>query len=146
MGTRRVYPSGTHRVSTRSRPPGDRIGSMSPKAPRILLVDDEPDLLRVSEKLLRSFAFEVVSTTSPREALRHAAASGPFVALVSDVNMPSLAGPQLFLELERIGLAMPVLYVSGGARLEPLPQGQRWLEKPFSREQLAAELRALGLI
>lgn len=114
-------------------------------SPRMLVVDDDPVVLRVTERLARSLGFEVVATTCPLDARRHVE-SESFDVVVSDVEMPAMRGPDLLSLLERSGYALPALFVSGGAELAPLRRDQRFLAKPFSRQELARELLALGVL
>ena len=71
---------------------------MTSKSKKILVVDDEPDILTLIEEIL--FDYEVVSTTDPLEALEIFKAQN--VALViSDYKMPGLNGFELYEALKR---------------------------------------------
>ncbi len=68
---------------------------MAPALPRILVVDDEAENLRALERTVRG-KFDIVSTTSPNEALKQLQAN-EFAIIVSDQKMPEMAGTE-FLE------------------------------------------------
>jgi CheY-like chemotaxis protein len=111
----------------------------------MLLVDDDATLLHVTERFARALQFDVVATTRPREALQLVLSGESFAVLVSDVEMPSLRGPDLAAQIAGAGHVLPTLFVSGADPFELARSNQRWLAKPFTLQELAAELRALGL-
>jgi signal transduction histidine kinase/CheY-like chemotaxis protein len=61
---------------------------------RILVVDDEPNLVRVCQRFLEKSGFEVIATTDPSQALT-ILASQPLNLLLVDIRMPALDGFQL---------------------------------------------------
>jgi len=63
-----------------------------PSKPRILFVDDEPDLLEAIARSLRSKHFELATASSAVEALEILGKAGPFAAIVSDLRMPGMDG------------------------------------------------------
>ncbi|MBV9506052.1 MAG: response regulator [Acidobacteriia bacterium] len=60
--------------------------------PRVLFVDDEPDLLAGISRNMRSERFDIVTTTSARSALAMLEKGDPFAAIVCDLNMPEMNG------------------------------------------------------
>lgn len=80
----------------------------------MLLVDDEPTLLRVLEINLRAAGFDVRTAASGAEALRSAAAEAPD-AVVLDLGLPDLGGWEVLVRLRDLdGLeATPVVIMSG---------------------------------
>jgi CheY-like chemotaxis protein len=104
----------------------------------VLLVEDEPEVLRVVQTFLAQWQCSVVACANAQAALDAlAAARAPFDLLISDVMLgPGLRGDQLAERLRELHPAMPVLLMSGYAgEMQTLP----WplLRKPFTREQLA---------
>ena len=88
---------------------------VTPRPPiRVLVCDDNPDVLEVLEMHLRSYAdFEVVGVaTTTERALDRAAHSRPDVAIV-DVSMPTMGGAFLTRELIQRGLCAHVVTLSG---------------------------------
>ncbi len=67
--------------------------------PRILLIDDEPAILRAIERQLRRRA-QIVTYADPEEGLR-AALIEPFDLILCDLNMPGLSGTEIAEELAR---------------------------------------------
>jgi CheY-like chemotaxis protein len=120
-------------------------------AETILLVEDEPMVLRLSKTLLESLGYKVLSATSPREALRLAEDQvGKIHLLVTDVVMPEINGRDLAKQLLSRCPNLKCLFVSGysASAMSPhgvLDEGVHFLQKPFSRSDLAAKVReALG--
>src|SRR6476659_7541239 len=64
------------------------------KAPRVVVVDDDPLVLAVTRRLLQRAGYEVIPCDHPRTALREVVHSQPF-ALVADLHMPDLSGADL---------------------------------------------------
>jgi PAS domain S-box-containing protein len=104
----------------------------------VLLIEDEPEVLRVVQAFLAQWQCGVAACTNAEAALDAlAAARTPFDLLISDVMLgPGLRGDQLAQRLRESHPTMPVLLMSGyAAEMQTLP----WplLRKPFTREQLA---------
>lgn len=114
------------------------------RAGRILLVDDEPAILRSLKRLLAGH--EVVMTTDPRQGLslyreQH------FDVVLCDLMMPGLGGIEFLRELERVGPehARRVVMMTGGAFTDPMRESfarltNPCIAKPFRKREL------LGLI
>lgn len=84
---------------------------------KILLVDDEPDILEIATIALElSEEFEVKGCTSGTEALSKAQAFAPDILLL-DYMMPDMSGPQLFEKLRELpSLAnVPVIFLTARA-------------------------------
>jgi PAS domain S-box-containing protein len=116
-------------------------------AETILLAEDEDGVRHVVTQMLREQGYTVLPANGGAEALRIAQShSGPLELLVSDVMMPRMSGPELAERLRGLRPEMRVLFVSGytdgeivrGGELEP---GTDFLQKPFTREQLAMKVR-----
>lgn len=85
---------------------------------RLLVVDDEPNLLRAVEACLRAEGFEVVTARSGAEALVSVAQTVPDL-VVSDIRMPGMSGYELAQQLRvsnRTSL-VPVVFLT--AKGEP---------------------------
>jgi PAS domain S-box-containing protein len=103
---------------------------------RILLVEDEGGVRSFAERALQRAGHRVIAFAHPSEALAHVlAASPPLDALVTDVVMPGMSGPDLAARVLAIRPGLPVLYTSGNVQLDlPGP----CLAKPFTASGLAA--------
>lgn len=115
----------------------------------VMLVEDEPLVLRLVERLLERGGYAVVSAATPRDARRLAAGMAAPDLLVTDVVLPGGSGLDLAAELRLSWPGLRVLYISGYpgdafADRGPEP-GDRLLRKPFrGTELLAAVERALS--
>ncbi len=112
---------------------------------RVLLVEDEPGVRTMATRALRAAGYDVVTASDGAEALRHLEAPGCTVgALVSDVVMPQLGGPELARRALALHPDLRVLLMSGyvdeGAGvLGPHP----FLAKPFTPAGLTLAVREL---
>ncbi|HSR83314.1 MAG TPA: response regulator [Streptosporangiaceae bacterium] len=114
-------------------------------AGRILIVEDEPALLRALQINLRARGYEVTTSAAGREALFEAARRPPDAVLL-DLGLPDLDGTDVIREL-RSWSAIPVIVLSGRAgsddKIGALDAGaDDYVTKPFSMEELMARLRA----
>ena len=118
-----------------------------PGSETVLLVEDEPEVRRLVEKLLRMQGYAVLSAGSPAEAIAAAKAAKEEIAiLVTDVIMPGMNGRELARVLAADRPAMRVLYMSGYtdaaiAHQGILPPGTAFLSKPFTPDVLARKVR-----
>jgi two-component system, cell cycle sensor histidine kinase and response regulator CckA len=108
---------------------------------RVLVVDDEPMVLRLIVATLERSGHRVLAAADPEAALRIAAdAAEPIDLLISDVVMPALSGPELASRIRKLQPGLPVLFVSGfhdQAQLDGAgPGASALLHKPFSPRQL----------
>jgi signal transduction histidine kinase/ActR/RegA family two-component response regulator len=115
----------------------------------ILIVDDEEALVRLGEEVLASLGYEPVGAFGAREALElFGAAPERFDAVLSDVIMPDMSGPELVRELRRVRPRLPVILMSGygGPDLQAQAQEaavQAVLMKPLAAAELAQCLAAV---
>ena len=122
---------------------------------RVLLVDDQVLVLRATASMLREL--DVVTAGSAAEALGRLADGSHFDAVVSDVSMPGMSGPELYVRIrERYPhLAERVLLLSGDsygasllasavARREGLPSMPRILDKPVPRDELVRAIEGIA--
>ena len=115
------------------------------QSPRILVVDDEPNLRRAVEVALRLRGFEVDTAANGREALARIAQRRPD-AIVLDLAMPDIDGLAL-LPLIRKRTQVPVLMLTAstelGDKIVALEGGaDDYLTKPFAMDELKARLVA----
>jgi two-component system OmpR family response regulator len=113
---------------------------------RILIVEDEPDLLRGLAKALREEGYAVDTAPDGEEGLFKATETA-YDAIVLDVMMPKLDGFQM-LERLRAKRRTPVLMLTARNRTPDRVRGldtgaDDYLAKPFDLDELLARLRAL---
>jgi PAS domain S-box-containing protein len=108
----------------------------------ILLVEDEAVVRDLVRQILQGAGYTVVEAATGEEALqigdRH---TGPLHAVLADVVLPGMSGPELAKQLAQLRPHVPVLYMSGyaqdtivrhGGVEEPSP----YLQKPFTPDAL----------
>jgi two-component system KDP operon response regulator KdpE len=122
------------------------MGNGQSDAGRVLVVEDEPGLLRALEITLRARGYQVASSPDGRAALVEAARRPPDAVLL-DLGLPDLDGTEVIRRL-RAWTGVPVLVLSGrggsGDKIGALDAGaDDYVTKPFSMEELLARLRAL---
>jgi two-component system KDP operon response regulator KdpE len=113
--------------------------------PRILVVDDERQILRALKVILREASYEVAAATTIEEALDVAAVRPPDAAIV-DLMLPDGSGVELCRRL-RDWSQMPILVLSAvgeeDAKVEALEAGaDDYVTKPFGTRELVARLGA----
>ena len=122
---------------------------MSEKSEKILLVDDEPNVLESIQRQLRN-RFEIKTAQSGEEALEVLKTCGPFTLIVSDMRMPGMDGVQLLSRVKDMYPDTVRIMLTGNADQETAVaaanSGQifRFLNKPCSTATLATAL-ALGV-
>jgi len=112
--------------------------------PHILVIDDEPQILRALKTILRERDFRVTTAGTGEEGLALAAAEPPDL-VVLDLSMPKMDGIEVCARLrEWTQLPILVLSVRGGERdkVAALDVGaDDYLTKPFGIEELLARIR-----
>jgi DNA-binding NtrC family response regulator len=85
--------------------------------PKILLVDDEADILHILSFLLRREGFDIVTAKSGQEGLDKIL-SEKFDGVITDLRMPGLDGISLLKKVRSHHSFMPFIFLSGHARPE----------------------------
>ena len=118
----------------------------SPQGIRILLVDDEETVRRVTGRLLQKLGYEVVSAGDATAALEILAGDAPFDLVVTDVVMPGLSGIEMAARMRAMNPEQRVLFTSGYTTREfgrpPGEPPQPFMPKPFSLDDLDRAVRA----
>ena len=114
---------------------------------KILIADDDPQILRALRITLTARGYDVVTASDGRAALNAAIESHPDV-VVLDLGMPGLTGIEV-IEAIRGWSTVPILVVSGRSeswdKVEALDAGaDDYVTKPFAADELLARIRALG--
>ncbi len=113
---------------------------------KILIADDDPQILRALRITLGAYDYEVVPAADGAAAVRLAVTTHPDVVLL-DLGMPKLDGLEVIAAL-RGWSAIPILVISGRTdaadKVAALDAGaDDYVTKPFSTEELLARIRAL---
>jgi two-component system KDP operon response regulator KdpE len=113
---------------------------------RILVVDDEPQILRALRINLKSRTYDVATAANGVDALASAARDLPDAVLL-DLGLPDMDGVEVILGL-RGWTTVPIVVLSGRAdpreKIHALDAGaDDYVTKPFAMEELLARLRAV---
>ena len=115
----------------------------------ILLVEDDPKILTMAKMLTEMLDYTVLAANTPDEAIRLAEEHpGVIHLLMTDVIMPEMNGRDLAEHLRPTRPTMQCLFMSGYTadiigRQGVLSEGTRFLQKPFSKMELAIKLSAV---
>jgi signal transduction histidine kinase/CheY-like chemotaxis protein len=115
----------------------------------ILIVDDEPALVELSQDLLAELGYEPVGYTSSVRALAaYNATPHRFAAVLTDEVMPDLTGTELCARLRAQAESLPILVASGyggsGFEMRATSAGAtRILRKPYRKHELGTALAAV---
>jgi DNA-binding response OmpR family regulator len=115
--------------------------------PTILIIDDEPEMVRGLSDNLRFEGYRTIAATNGDEGLRLALQEAPDLILL-DVMMPRLSGWDVCRQLRRRGIDVPVIMLTARGeemdRVSGLELGaDDYVTKPFSLRELLARVRAV---
>ncbi len=117
---------------------------------RLVVVDDEPPVLRLVARILASDNYDVSTADSGDSALRLLQNPGLGLVdlLVTDLMMPGMNGRELAANVRKSHPQVRVLYITGFADtlfkgVNELGQGESFIEKPFGAEGLLEATRLL---
>jgi two-component system, OmpR family, KDP operon response regulator KdpE len=118
---------------------------MTESAPHVLVVDDEPQILRGLKVILRSAGFQVAQAATKREALDAIAVRPPDV-MILDLVLPDGNGVEVCEEVRRWS-TLPIIVLSAVGdereKVRALDAGaDDYVTKPFGTEELTARIRA----
>jgi two-component system, OmpR family, KDP operon response regulator KdpE len=113
----------------------------------VLVVDDEPQIVRALRINLRVRQYEVFAAANGTEALQQASRHPPDLVIL-DLGLPDLDGVEVIHGL-RGWTSAPIIVLSGRSdavdKIEALDAGaDDYITKPFSMEELLARMRAVG--
>ena len=114
---------------------------------RLLVVDDEPNILELLSVALRFSGFEVATATNGLQAVTVARSFRPDL-IVLDVMLPELDGFEVVRRLRGEGTRVPVLFLTAKDATEDKITGltlggDDYVTKPFSLEEVVARIRAV---
>jgi two-component system copper resistance phosphate regulon response regulator CusR len=115
---------------------------------RLLIVEDDPEMLDVLERGFREEHFEVVSASTARDALVEAAIES-YAVIILDVMLPGMSGFEVCRRLRTEGNAAPILMLTARDAIDDRVTGLEsgaddYLVKPFAFRELLARVRALA--
>ena len=114
---------------------------------RVLVVDDEPNIVDVISMALRHEGFEVEAAANGAQAVEAVQANRPDL-IVLDVMMPDVDGFEVARRLSARRLHVPIIFLTARDATSDKVQGltvggDDYVTKPFSLEELVARIRAL---
>ena len=112
---------------------------------KILLVDDEPDIVEVIQDRLEAYGFSVVTAGTGREALKKLAVE-KFDGVFMDVKMPELGGIEALEEIRRRDKKTPIIIITSSstreAAIDAIAKGaNEYILKPFEWQELKSKLQ-----
>jgi len=116
---------------------------------RVLVADDDADLLEAVGDALSGLGAEVTRASSGAELIENLAQKGPFDLVVTDLAMPWMTGVQAMHAARTAGLGTSVLVMTAlrddtiPARVRALGENAALLQKPFTLTELETALTTL---
>ncbi|HWD19950.1 MAG TPA: ATP-binding protein [Verrucomicrobiae bacterium] len=108
----------------------------------VLMVDDEDLLLTMGQMVLSSFGYTVITANSGQKALELFAKSKNKIDLViTDLVMPIMSGRELTEQILKLAPETRVLWCSGYVRSASNPEEERYLQKPFTSQDLLRKVK-----
>jgi PAS domain S-box-containing protein len=136
-------PSAATQTARSTNPPLPERGS----GESILMVDDEPEVMTPSKRILEKLGYKVTALTNPHDALELVEAKPhEFRLLLSDLNMPAMSGLQLIATVRRMRSDLPIILISGFITDELRAQSSHdtalhLLDKPVKAAELTTAIR-----
>ena len=126
---------------------GMSSGAEDSRRKRILIADDEPEVIKLIRIMLEKY-YELDFATTGEELVQKAT-ENEYDLIISDIVMPKLSGWKSVKKLMDAGSSVPVIFNSGTVKDKDLyetlrPDGpSHFVLKPFKKEQLLALVRKL---
>ncbi len=136
--TVRVYlPANRKLIRETSGDYGDLNGTAT-----VLMVDDEDLLLTMGQMVLSSFGYTVLTANSGQKALELFTKSKKKIDLViTDLVMPNMSGRELTEQILKLAPETRVLWCSGYVRANNAEDEERYLQKPFTTQDLLRRVK-----
>src|SRR5580704_6920647 len=118
------------------------------QSPKVLVVDDEPEIRKLVTAMLARNRYRVLSADSGENALKLFRSNPDTDLLLTDVVSPGMSGPMIADEIAALKPGIKVLFMSGydGTQVVQryvIERGYSLLIKPFTMEQLERKVRAV---
>jgi PAS domain S-box-containing protein len=149
------WPTSSKKISVELNDPGGMalLSTMPLGSERILLVEDDPDVLNFSKTILERSGYDVTTAQDGQEALewvneRIASGTPMPEMLVTDMVMPGISGRELAQAVSGMIPGIKILYTSGYTNSQisesgELIRGLHFLQKPFTLRELLYEVRSI---
>ncbi|MGD2279244.1 MAG: response regulator [Candidatus Omnitrophota bacterium] len=111
---------------------------------KILIIDDEPEIVSILGEFLRKKNFEVIECEGGRQGIDKINSGEPFDLLLLDIKMPGVDGPGILEELRKQGRKVPVILITGTVRDYSKKLGvDVILRKPVDLNELLSKINEL---
>ena len=116
---------------------------------RVLVADDDRDMLAAVSEALASLGFDVLSVDSGAGLIDCLATDGPFDLIVTDISMPWMDSLKTLRSIRTAGVTTPVIVITALTdeqipnRVQALGANAILLRKPFDLDELAAAAQRL---
>jgi CheY-like chemotaxis protein len=115
---------------------------------RVLVVDDEPAVRKIAERVLQRVSIEVVSAGDGKQALEQLAKYPDIGLILLDASLPDMNAERLLELMKAQGFTTPVLLSSGFGEdclenADQFPNVRGFLAKPYPVAKLAARIQEL---
>jgi two-component system cell cycle sensor histidine kinase/response regulator CckA len=108
----------------------------------VLLVDDEDLLLTMGQMVLSSFGYTVLTANSGQKALElFAKAKTKIDLVITDLVMPNMSGRELTEQILKMAPQTRVMWCSGYVRSNNAEEEERYLQKPFTSQELLRRVK-----
>ena len=110
-------------------------------AEKILVVDDEPDMLRLLSMIVKEKTpYDITTTNNPIEAVE-LAIKGGYDVVITDLKMPGLDGIELLNAVRKFDQDIPIIIITAYATAESAAEAMDknafdFITKPFMKEQI----------
>jgi DNA-binding NtrC family response regulator len=118
--------------------------ALPPPSDKVLIVDDQPDVLEMASEMFRTLGFHVITASTGRQALEILSRTPDIHLLFSDVVMPGLSGVELGKKAQEVSPQTRILLASGYTTPAGSLKGFEFLAKPYRIADILKKLRALG--
>jgi DNA-binding NtrC family response regulator len=114
---------------------------------QILLIDDDEDIVKMEEQMLKHFGYKVVTETSSVKALEiFRSDPDKFDLVITDMAMPNMRGDEISAELKKIRSDIPILLCTGYSEIISEKKAtslgiKGFLIKPIVMKDLASKVR-----
>ncbi|MDD5153999.1 MAG: response regulator [Desulfovibrionales bacterium] len=110
-------------------------------AEKILIVDDEPDMLKLLEVIITDKTDYNVTTTSNPLEVTGLIAGGDFDLVITDLRMPEKDGMEIIEEAQKSGLEIPFVVITAYGTIESAVEAMKngafdYITKPFRKEHI----------
>lgn len=122
------------------------VDAEEPSGETVLIVEDDPSMRRMAERILRRAGYEVLASAGGRDALHKLETTEGIDLLLTDVVMPEMSGTELAGRAGALYPDLRILLMSGYVDrpgVGPVESGAQLLEKPFRAEDLLEKVRGV---